>query len=256
MRVTNARIISTERIFGQTYLTWLQAPPLARGASPGQFLMLRYGTGSDPLLPRPMSYHRVRQGADGEEVAILYRAWGRGTALLAQQRPGEELLTWGPLGRGYAVPPRSQNLLLVAGGMGIASLTWLAEQSVAKGKDVTLIIGVGTAEQALPARIIPPEVELIVTTEDGSAGRKGLLTDSFEECLPWADQVFACGPHPMYEAMATVVRRRQSRTPVQVLLETPMACGTGLCYGCAIKTRRGMRQVCRDGPRFELRDVF
>jgi dihydroorotate dehydrogenase electron transfer subunit len=103
---------------------------------------------------------------------------------------------------------------------------------------------------------VPPEVELIVATEDGSAGRKGLLTEPFEECLSWADQVFACGPRPMYEAMAAVVRRRQSRTPVQVLLETPMACGTGLCYGCAIKTRRGMRQVCRDGPRFELRDVF
>jgi dihydroorotate dehydrogenase electron transfer subunit len=256
MRVSNARIISTERIFGQTYLTWLRAPPLARGASPGQFLMLRCGRDSDPLLPRPLSYHRVRRGPDGEEVAILYRARGRGTALLARQRPGDELTAWGPLGRGYAVRPRSQNLLLVAGGMGIASLTWLAEQAVAKGKDVTLIIGVGTAEQALPVRILPPEVELIVATEDGSAGRKGLATEAFAECLPWADQVFACGPAAMYEAMAAVVRRGQSRTPVQVLLETPMACGTGLCYGCAIETRRGMRQVCRDGPRFELRDVF
>jgi len=96
----------------------------------------------------------------------------------------------------------------------------------------------------------------MVATEDGSAGRKGMASETFEECLPWADQVFACGPHAMYESMATVVRRLRDRTSVQVLLETPMACGMGLCYGCAVETRRGVRQVCHDGPRFDLRDVF
>jgi dihydroorotate dehydrogenase electron transfer subunit len=83
-----------------------------------------------------------------------------------------------------------------------------------------------------------------------------MASEAFEECLPWADQVFACGPHAMYESMASVVRRLRDRTPVQVLLETPMACGMGLCYGCAVETRRGVRQVCHDGPRFDLRDVF
>ena len=256
MRVTNTRIVSTEHLFGQTYLTWLAAPSLAQGAHPGQFLMLRYSTDSDPLLPRPMSYHRIRQGKDGGEVAILYQVRGRVTGMLAQEKPGEELLAWGPLGHGFAVRPRSQNLLLVAGGMGIAPLVWLAEESVAKGKNVTLVLGVQTAEQTVPARILPPEVEVIIATEDGSTGRKGLASQSFEELLPWADQVFSCGPQPMYEAMAEVVRRRQSRTPLQVLLETPMACGTGLCYGCSVETRQGVRQVCKDGPCFELRDVF
>ena len=256
MRVTSTRIVSTEHLFGQTYLTWLMAPSLTQGASPGQFLMLRYGADSDPLLPRPMSYHRIRQGKDGGEVAILYQVRGRVTGLLAQEKPGKELLAWGPLGHGFAVRPRSQNLLLVAGGMGIAPLVWLAEESVAKGKNVTLVLGVQTAEQTVPARILPPEVEVIIATEDGSAGRKGLASQSFEELLPWADQVFSCGPQPMYEAMAEVTRRLQSRTPVQVLLETPMACGTGLCYGCSVETRQGVRQVCKDGPCFELRDVF
>jgi dihydroorotate dehydrogenase electron transfer subunit len=96
----------------------------------------------------------------------------------------------------------------------------------------------------------------MVATEDGSAGRKGMASEVFEECLPWADQVFACGPHAMYESMAAVVRLLRNRTPVQVLLETPMACGMGLCYGCAVETRRGVRQVCHDGPRFDLRDIF
>ena len=253
MKVATGRIISTERVFGSTYLTWFQAPALVPGALPGRFLMFRLLDGSDPLLPRPMSYHRVRAGG---ELGILYQARGRVTSTLSQQPPGTEALLWGPLGRGYSVRPGAENLLLVAGGMGVAPLVWLAEESVAKGKNVTFVIGARDASVLPPSSLLPPQVELMVATEDGSAGRKGMASEAFEECLPWADQVFACGPHAMYESMATVVRRLRDRTSAQVLLETPMACGMGLCYGCAVETRRGMRQVCHDGPRFELRDVF
>jgi len=253
MKVATGRIVSTERVFGSTYLTWFQAPALVPGASPGRFLMVRLLDGSDPLLPRPMSYHRVRAG---REVGILYQARGRVTTMLSEQPPGTEALLWGPLGRGFSVRPAAQNLLLVAGGMGVAPLVWLAEESVAKGKNVTFVIGARDASVLPPSSLLPPQVELMVATEDGSAGRKGMASEVFEECLPWADQVFACGPHAMYESMATVARRLRDRTPVQVLLETPMACGMGLCYGCAVETRRGVRQVCHDGPRFDLRDVF
>jgi len=251
MKLTTGRIISTERLFGSTFLTWLRAPALVPGASPGRFLMFRLPGG--PLLPRPMSYHRVRPNG---EVAILYQVVGKATALLSEQPAGAEVLLWGPLGHGFSVRPSAQNLLLVAGGMGAAPLVWLAEESVAKGRNVTLIMGARGAETLPPPDLFPPQVELINVTEDGSAGRKGLAATAFEELLPWADQVFTCGPSAMYESMAAVVRRLRSRKPVQVLLETPMACGMGLCYGCAVETRQGIRQVCHDGPRFELRDVF
>jgi dihydroorotate dehydrogenase electron transfer subunit len=253
MKVVTGRIVSTERVFASTYLTWFQAPALVPGASPGRFLMLRFAETDDPLLPRPMSYHGIRPGG---EVGILYQARGRVTSMLSQRAPGEDVLLWGPLGRGFTVRPSADNLLLVAGGMGVAPLVWLAEESVTKGKNVSFVVGARDAASLPPSSLLPPQVELIVATDDGSAGRKGMATDVFEECLPWADQVFACGPHAMYESMAVVVRRTRSRKPVQVLLETPMACGMGLCYGCAVETRRGVRQVCHDGPRFELRDVF
>jgi dihydroorotate dehydrogenase electron transfer subunit len=253
MKVARGRIVSTERVFGSTYLTWFEAPGLVPGASPGRFLMFRFPDRNDPLLARPMSYHRVRAGG---EVAILYQAFGRVTSMLSQQPAGAEMALWGPLGRGFNVRPASQNLLLVAGGMGVAPLVWLAEESVAKGRNVTFVVGARSASMLPPSSLLPPQVELMVATEDGSAGRKGVASHIFEECLPWADQVFACGPRAMYESMASVVRGLSDRTPVQVLLETPMACGMGLCYGCAIETRRGVRQVCHDGPRFELRDVF
>jgi dihydroorotate dehydrogenase electron transfer subunit len=263
MRTAHARVTENRRLYGDTVVTWFAAPQLIRGAGPGQFVMLRCSAETapgrpacDPLLPRPMSYHRVREGPDGLEFAILYDVVGRGTQWLAGRAPGETAFVWGPLGRGYSIRPRSQNLLLVGGGIGVAPLVWLADVAVEKGKSVTLLLGARTAAQIFPAHLLPPEVELVVTTEDGSLGIRGLITEPYAEYLSWADQVFACGPSPMFEAMAEVLRRSRLRRPVQVLLEERMGCGWGVCYGCAVETKRGMRLVCKDGPRFELRDVF
>jgi len=214
------------------------------------------------MFPRPMSYHRLRQRDGGSEFAILYDAIGRGTDWLARRQPGDPVFVYGPLGRGYAVRRNAQNLLLVAGGIGVAPLIWLADDAVAAGKNVTLLIGARSADGVFPAHLLPPEVEVIVTTEDGSLGQRGLVTEPFAEHLSWADQVFACGPNAMFRALAEVVRRgegagvRRGRKPVQVLLEEVMPCGTGICYGCAVMTRKGVRLICKDGPRFELRDVF
>ncbi len=270
MNTTFARVTENERLYGNTYVTWFAAPELVRGVTPGQFVMLRcvepslHGeappSGSalpdDPLLPRPMSVHRVRPGADGTEWSILYDVVGRGTAWLATRRPGDLVFCWGPLGHGYTVRRTAQHLLLVAGGIGVAPLVWLADEAVAGGKSVTMIIGGRSAEQVFPPSLLPAEVEVVAMTEDGSLGRRGLATEAFVEHLEWCDQAFACGPNAMFQAMAEAMRRCRSRRPVQVLLEEAMGCGTGICYGCAVRTRRGMRLGCKDGPKFELRDVF
>ena len=270
MRTAFARILENERLYGDSHLTWFAAPEAVRGAVPGQFVMLRCvepplrdddppaaaELPDDPLLPRAMSVHRVREGAEGREWSILYDDVGRGTAWLASREPGDPVFCWGPLGRGYAVRPTTQHLLLVAGGIGVAPLVWLADEAIATGKSVTLILGGRTADQVFPASLLPQQVEVVVTTEDGSLGRQGLATNAFAEHLEWCDQAFACGPNAMFQAMAEVLRAAPARRPVQVLLEEVMACGTGVCYGCAVKTRRGMRLVCKDGPRFDLRDVF
>lgn len=270
MKTAFAEVIETARLYGDTHITWFRAPEVGNGAYPGQFLMLRCsddpaygedarGRADDPLLPRPMSYHRVRDGASGPEWSILYDVVGRGTAWLASRQPGDRVYAWGPLGNGYRVGRTSRNLLLVAGGIGVAPLVWLAEDAVARGKVVTMIIGARTAELVYPSRLLPAEVEVIVTTDDGSAGREGFVTAPFSELLEWCDQAFTCGPTPMFRAMADVARTSQVRRSVQALLEERMGCGTGICYGCAVEARvRGgtaMKLVCKDGPRFELRDV-
>ncbi|HWQ28146.1 MAG TPA: dihydroorotate dehydrogenase electron transfer subunit [Dehalococcoidia bacterium] len=269
------RVTESERLYGRTFVTWFAGSRIPRSARPGQFVMLRcadlsakalaerpegpfFGSdlAHDPLLPRPMSIHRLRQGESGDEFAVLYDVVGRGTEWLARRRPGDVVYGWGPLGRGFAVGRSSHHLLLVAGGIGIAPLVWLAEEQVRRGRSVTLIAGGRNAEQIFPARLLPPEVEFVVTTEDGSAGRRGLATDAFAELLEWADQVFACGPNAMFQAMARIVREARVRRSVQVLVEERMGCGTGICYGCAVETRKGMRLVCKDGPRFDLRDLW
>lgn len=275
MKTAYAEVTETQRLYGDTHITWFRSPELGNGAYPGQFLMLRcsddaaYGDASssdprahadDPLLPRPMSYHRIRQGVAGPEWSILYDVVGRGTHWLARRRPGDRVYAWGPLGNGYKVGRTSKNLLLVGGGIGIAPLVWLAEDAVARGKSVTMVIGARNANLVYPSRLLPAEVEVVVTTDDGSVGRKGFVTGPFGELLEWCDQAFACGPTPMFRAMADVARASKVRRSVQALLEERMGCGTGICYGCAVEARvrggRAMKLVCKDGPRFELRDVY
>jgi dihydroorotate dehydrogenase electron transfer subunit len=256
MKLERAVIVSQEETYDNTFLMWLSCPSVARGASPGRFLMIHCSDDCDPLLPRPMSFHRFRDSGGERQFAILYDVRGRGTALLSQRKPGDELPVFGPLGRGYSISPHAQNLLLVAGGLGIAALIALADQAIEAGKSVTLLQGARSAGKLNPPELLPREVEAVSATDDGSAGHHGYVTDLLPQYLPWADQVFACGPTPMFAAMARVVREVGSRKPVQALLEERMGCGTGICYGCALFTRKGVRLVCSDGPRFELRSVF
>ena len=286
MKTAWAEVLENERVYADTWITWFRSPEIGNGAYPGQFLMLRCSddatevaastttynlqptTSFDPLLPRPMSFHRVRTGANGPEWSILYDVVGRGTAWLSRRKPGDRVYAWGPLGRGYEIGHTSRNLLLVAGGIGVAPLVWLAEDAVAAGRNVTMIVGARVAEQIFPSHLLPPEVEVVVTTDDGSAGRKGLVTEPFGELLEWCDQAFACGPNVMMQTMAAVARASKTRRSLQVLLEERMGCGTGICYGCAVQVRvrgrrgspketgRAMKLVCKDGPRFEARDVW
>ena len=129
-----------------------------------------------------------------------------------------------------------------------------AEQR-ARRSGIALRCVAGRVEDRI-GKLLPADVEAFSATDDGSEGHHGLVTDLLTERLPWADQVFACGPNPMFGGVADAVRRARSRKPVQALLEEHMGCGTGVCYGCAVFTRKGVRLVCRDGPRFELRQVF
>ena len=235
-------------LFSQTIT--LKCPEIAGEARPGQFVMLNCG--DECMLPRPFSVHQVIN----KEDLMLYFAVlenGNGTNWLAQRGVGDTVDLLGPLGNGFSIYPSSHKLLLVAGGMGVATLRFLADEAVKRGLPVTLLYGTPT-EQRYPEGLLPPQIKLVTVTEDGSAGKKGRITEFIPEHIDWADQIFACGPLPMYKTMTQIPALKDK--PVQVSLETRMGCGRGVCYGCTVKTKGGLKQVCQNGPVFNLDDVL
>jgi len=263
MAVLTATVLDSRPVMPGTFLLRLQAPALAQAGRPGQFVMLRCAEeGSyDPLLRRPLALHHLDRGQG--EVELLVRIVGRGTAWLAVCRPGDPLDLLGPLGQGFSLQPKTRNLLLVAGGMGIAPLRAVAEEAVEHGCAVVLALGARAAGELYPAALLPPQVELHLATDDGSAGRRGPVTDLLADLdlalLSWADQVMGCGPRPMLAGLAEAIRAGRLRWRAgfaQVSLEERMACGVGACLGCVVATRQGYQQVCRDGPVFDLKELL
>ena len=213
---------------------------------PGQFAMLQLDPERlhrDPLLPRPMAIYR-RQG---EELEFRFKVVGRGTAALANAHPGSPLAVVGPLGNGFAPPEGT--CVLVGGGTGIASLYELA--AAASGPLQVALGGRSRAEVLGLDDFEALGVELRVATEDGSAGRRGLVTDVLE--LKRGQEVLACGPHAMLARVCELATAAGARC--RVSLESPMACGFGICLGCVVPTRAGLRYVCTHGPVFDAEQL-
>lgn len=278
MKQVLAEVMTNVEVLPDVFLLRLNAPEISEHAEPGQFVHISASTGTDPLLRRPVSLHRIgkRDFAwptssvaartddidvaskefwrpnDGE-ISLLFARLGKGTRLLANSRPGDSLSMIGPLGSGFKLEPKTRNVLLVAGGLGIAPLVALAEKAIDREMTVTLLAGSRNESNVLPASLLPPEVEYVVCTDDGSRGRRGVVTGIVPEFFDWADQVFACGPRPMIESLASL--RLSPAKSVQVALEEHMACGVGACLGCVVQTKQGQQRVCRDGPVFRLGDL-
>jgi dihydroorotate dehydrogenase electron transfer subunit len=224
----------------------LNCPEIVRGTKPGQFVMVRCG--DECILPRPFSIHQVN--AQGYVLYYAVLEDGKGTNWLSQRSIGDAVHIFGPLGNGFFINPSSRNLLLIAGGMGIAPLYYLAEDAKKKRLKVTMLYGTAID---YPYPSILQGLELVRTTEDGSVGYRGMATDLLPYYIDHADQIFACGPLPMYRTMAHMPELKNK--PVQVSLEVRMGCGTGICYGCTVKTAGGLKQVCKDGPVFDLHEI-
>jgi dihydroorotate dehydrogenase electron transfer subunit len=270
---TSCSVASNIEVMPGIHLMWIETPDIAVAAQPGQFITVQCG---DFTLRRPFSVHQV----SSREIALLFKIAGKGTLWLSQRKTGDRIDILGPLGRGFSIEPGARNLLLVAGGIGIAPLVFLM-QCASSQNQVTLIHGASTAAQLYPFSSagkkrsnlspLPKGVQFIPVTEDGSMGKKGMATDILPDFLDRADQVYACGPADMYNAMALTLNssplkgedkgegEKQSNLKIrkcQVSLEVRMGCGFGACYGCTINTKKGLKQVCRDGPVFELDDII
>lgn len=253
MIIEPATVLSTEPAFEGAFVTWFHSPGLAANVEPGQFVMAHCSfERTDPMFARAFSYHRI----DSDRFALLYSVVGRGTTWLSERQRGERVLMYGPLGNGYRLSRDPGNLFLIGGGVGIAPLVDLAERAIRGGHHVVAMMGARTAGHLLPPSAWPKEVEYVVVTEDGSAGPKGFVTEHLGKYQEWASKIYACGPTPMFASLAKVLRRNGRRQQPEIVMEENMPCGWGMCYGCAIFTKHGVKLCCKDGPRFNLFDVF
>jgi dihydroorotate dehydrogenase electron transfer subunit len=254
-----AKIISNQKLsVGYGYLEF-ESALIAQQAKPGQFVNVRVIDAVEPLLRRPFSIHGVK----ASRVRIIYQILGKGTQILASRKPGEFLDIIGPLGNGFDYPLVSGKLkktkpILVAGGMGVAPLVFLAEKL--KSNPPLVLLGARTKEQLICLKEFKSlGCPVKVATDDGSGGFKGKVTDLLQSILPSASDprtaiIYACGPHPMLKSVARCADENKIST--QLSLEEHMACGVGACLGCAVLTKNGYKSVCKDGPVFSGQEII
>jgi len=251
-----AEIVRREQFADNIYRFTVKAPDIAAGSKPGQFVMVRTAEGLDPLLRRPFSIHQV---AEGGLVQILFNVIGKGTQALAGMESGRKLDILGPIGRGYSIASDSLHFL-VGGGIGIAPLLFLAKQILKKNEpsSIRVLLGARTKNEvaALVSDFESMRLVVEVTTDDGSLGKHGLVTELMtdgQQDIPV--MVYGCGPHSMLRAVVNICRKNS--WGCQVSLETIMACGLAACLGCAVQRAdmNGYVHVCKDGPVFDMDDV-
>lgn len=273
---TPAPIVANQQLAEATWKVRFRAPEIARRVVPGQFLMLRIAGCNDPLIGRPLALYNVLPDDAGEpqDVEVVYLVAGKMTRRLANCQAGETLDVWGPLGNGFA-PCQTEQVVMVAGGIGQTPFLAVAEESlgrrqfgdrsrvVAPAARVTLCYGARSAKYLAGVEDFERlGVDVRIATDDGTRGHHGLVTDLLEQVLAelagQSLQVLCCGPEPMMEAVSR--QTINADVPCQVSLETPMACGIGICFTCVARVRDAAgawdyKRTCVEGPVFEAAQI-
>ncbi|PIE57172.1 MAG: hypothetical protein CSA34_00170 [Desulfobulbus propionicus] len=250
-----AVVLETKELSRNVVRLRVRSTGIASEARPGQFVMVRIGSSSTPLLRRPFSIHKVKKNS----LSLLYKVVGQGTEQLRRTAPGEELDLLGPLGRGFPLPGKGEKICLVGGGMGIAPLTFLAQRIAAMKRDFSsdrVLLGAATASELQPLvrDFSALGFQVKEATDDGSLGYKGVVTALLPPLLSDCQRIYVCGPHTMMAAAAGLCHT--AGVTCLVSLETHMACGLGACLGCTIFASDGSyRHVCKNGPVFNAKEV-
>ena len=250
-----AKIISNQRFSENFWHLEFESGLISKHAVAGQFVNIRVADALEPLLRRPISIHGVK----ASRVKIIYAILGKGTQILSARKPGEFLNIIGPLGNGFnysrlAKPTEAKNIL-IAGGMGVAPLVFLAEKL--KLSKPLVLMGARSKKQILclqEFKALSCTVKL--ATDDGSVGFKGRVTDLLSIVLEQTKPLglFSCGPHPMLKTVAQIAH--ENKITAQLSLEEHMACGLGACLGCVVLTKAGYKSVCKDGPVFSGEELI
>jgi len=262
-------VVENVRLAKDTFRVRFRSPEIAGRILPGQFLMLRLADLTDPLIGRPLAMYDVVS----DHVDVVYLVKGKFTSRLQDFHPSQRLDVWGPLGNGF-LPQPTEHLVMVAGGIGQTPFLALAKEylgkqkfgdpprEVPRAKRVTFCFGARAAEYL--AGIDDFErlgVDVRIATDDGSRGHQGLVTDLLRQVLTEGragTRIVCCGPELMMEAVANIAAG--SSIPCEVSLETPMACGIGICFTCVAKVRTqdgewDYKRTCVEGPVFDAAKI-
>jgi dihydroorotate dehydrogenase electron transfer subunit len=267
----SCEVAENVRLARDTYRVRLWAPAIAAAIRPGQFVMVRLPDRTDPLLGRPFALYDTVLDCDQKPVGIdiVYLVVGKMTSLLAAATAGERLEVWGPLGHGFRDITGRRAVALVAGGIGqtpflaairnlFGTRSYGGQPAKRQVETVRLYYGVRTADLAAGVDDFHAAgADVHLASDDGSLGYRGFVTELLAT-HPRPKFMIGCGPEPMLHALATLARNWG--VPCDVSLETPMACGLGICFSCVTKVATGdgwdYKRVCVDGPIFDAAKIL
>jgi dihydroorotate dehydrogenase electron transfer subunit len=247
------KILSNQKLGAKYFQLVLDAKELAPRIQPGQFIHIKVADGFEPLFRRPFSVFRAKNG----RVEIFYDPIGRGTRILAAKEKGETVDVLGPLGKPFTFPGKEiKQVVFIAGGIGVAPFLIFTDALKSHKAEKILLYGGRSKEHTFPM----PEfkkagVKTFVATEDGSLGVKGRVSELFSKITkdPAATMIYTCGPRAMMAAVQQFAK--EAGLKGEASMEEVMACGLGACLGCSIRTTKGYRTVCHDGPVFSLDEL-
>ena len=254
-------VVAERRMIAEDHvLLSISAGEIFQSSSPGQFVMIRVTDTESPFLSRPISIYALSREDGTAVIDLMVRVVGRGTSFLSRLKAGDRVDLLGPLGNGFSILPDRSQIVLIAGGIGIAPISFLADgYSHIKTGEVTCYFG-ARSESVLVGldRVNKACSRIILSTEDGSRGYRGFITDLFERDLNKYNRedtvIYACGPSPMLMKIQALLKKESMIC--QVSVEERMACGVGACLGCAVRMKSGeYRRVCHEGPVFNIEEL-
>ncbi len=243
-----SKVVFNRKVAENRYLLRIKASEIAKLALPGQFVQIKLGS-YDPLLPRPFAI----SFADKDFIEVLFEIRGKGTYLLSEIEKGDFIALLGPLGKGFLLPKNKvSDLVLVAGGIGLAPLRFLAWKTAFEGFSLTLLYGDKNPDNFLPLEDLFPEQVATYSIAEEGMDKAGLVTDLLNEVIGKFNlaHYFVCGPKPMLKEVYKLFSLKNIKE-AQFSLEEKMGCGYGVCLGCVVLTKAGYKRVCCDGPVFK-----
>ncbi|WP_409253642.1 dihydroorotate dehydrogenase electron transfer subunit [Bacillus sp. SCS-153A] len=247
------RILSNEEIAENIFKMVLSGDLVSELNEPGQFLHFKTGTGVEPLLRRPISIAEVDK--ENRSLTVIYRAEGKGTALLSAERPGARVDVLGPLGNGFPIHEvdEGKTALLVGGGIGVPPLYELSKQLVRKGIKVIHVLGFQSHAAVFYEKEFAELGPTYIATVDGSQGTQGFVTDVIKNKGLGFDLFYSCGPKAMLAALSSTYGESKG----YISLEERMGCGIGACFACVCEKavndgEKNYVKICSDGPVFPV----